>query len=316
MSVIRYVWALPLLIFIQPCYAKSKSCWLSNDTLNFGQVSSKGGTASTTVRAYCNQYGYKKPVYLTMCLYSPPDWFQFNDSNRQLIQWTFPWSYLRYDLFYDPALTQKIDSKPDLSSIQCVSHTISPYQNNFSVDLPVYGKVYANQHLSVGWYQSVTMPVKIFYKFDDDEVPSIKKTLSSNRTAQNTFNVGAYYENTCTLTSIPDLDFGRVEKLNKTYTGSTVLSFSCPLNTSWRISLDQGQNYDGTYRRMRRDGYFIQYGLYKDATRNNPWDNTNTSQGVGTNGTQRIQIYGAVPPQNTKLPAGEYVDTVTVKITY
>jgi spore coat protein U-like protein len=82
------------------------------------------------------------------------------------------------------------------------------------------------------------------------------------------------------------------------------------------VNLDQGMNYDGTTRRMRKGADYIAYELYRDAQYSQPWNNSGTSQGMGNNGTQTIPIYGKAGPSSTAVPAGEYQDTITVTLTY
>lgn len=300
----------------KPTFAGVTSCWLSSGALNFGQISSKGATSSTSIGAHCVQSGYKKSLQITMCLYIPEGIIKKNNLNRQLIAWTLPFSYLKYNLFYDPALTNRIDTEADISTVQCTSHAIAPTQTSFTIDLPIYGKIYSSQYQAAAFYQNVSMPIVLQYSFSDDKMPSIKKTLASKYKAENNFFVYGTYENTCNLTSLPDLNFGQMDQVSHLITGSTVLSFSCPTNTSWKVSLDEGINYDGKSRRMRNGNHYIEYSLYQDVQNNKPWDSMSYNQGVGISGTQRVYIYGKVPTQKNILPAGEYTDTITVRITY
>jgi spore coat protein U-like protein len=113
-----------------------------------------------------------------------------------------------------------------------------------------------------------------------------------------------------------DLNFGHIDDLSKGVMSSTTVSLSCPLNTTWKVGLDQGLNYDGKTRRMRNGVDYIAYDLYQDVSYKQSWNSMNTSQGTGTNGTQTIQIYGKVPPSALSVPPGEYQDTITVTLTY
>lgn len=289
-------------------------CWLSSPTLNFGQVSNKGATNTTTLQASCT-HSNKKKIYVTMCFSFAKDIYiegAYN-STRQMIGNKWPFSYLKYDLFLDAALLNRID----YSSLQnCISDSLDYGEYNKTISYPIYGKVYAGQNVPTDNYSSYYLPMSVSYRFSSKKPPSIKDVSSKSYTNGNVFKVQAAYENSCSFVSIPDLNFGQVSDLNGTTTGSTTITFSCPTQTAWQVSLDHGVNYDGHTNRMKNGAYYIPYQLYQDSQHTKPWDNLNYSQGVGENGAQHISIYGSVPPQMEAIPAGEYTDTITVKVTY
>lgn len=302
------------LIVSNTTYAASGICWLSSPTLNFGQVSNKGAINSTTLNVSCAHPNSKK-VYATMCFNFAKDASVegYDNSTRQIIGTKWPFSYLKYDLFYDAALSEKIDNS-SLENCYSASFDYGEYTKTFP--LPIYGKVYAGQNVPTDNYSSYYLPVNVSYRFSSKKPPTIKDVSSKSSTSGNAFKVQAAYENSCSLVSIPDLNFGQVSDLNGRVSGSTTITFSCPTQTAWRVSLDRGLNYDGTTSRMKYGSYYIPYQLYQDSQHTKPWDNLNYSQGVGENGAQHVSIYGSVPPQNAPIPAGEYTDTITVKITY
>lgn len=298
----------------------SGSCWLSGLALNFGSVSSKGKTSYTNWQVTCNQYGHTKTVNVSLCPYATLDGLGLSSNRRQMVSYSsWPHSYLTYDLYYDPALTQRIDTQANLSTLKCIYKTFTVNENQKVFDLPIYGHVYAGQNVTAGSYQNNNdTRVNLLYAFSQDKQPSTEDVLASQSSNQsgNSLSVTTNYENSCNLISAYDLNFGQMNDLSQAVTSSTAVALSCPLNTSWKVNLDQGMNYDGTTRRMRKGADYIAYELYRDAQYSQLWNNSGTSQGMGNNGTQTIPIYGKAGPSATAVPAGEYQDTITVTLTY
>ncbi|TCB79548.1 spore coat protein U domain-containing protein [Acinetobacter sp. ANC 4173] len=300
--------------------AASGSCWLSGPALNFGSVSSKGKSNYTNWQVTCNQYGHTQTVNVALCPYATAGGLGLLNNRRLMVNYSsWPHSYLSYDLFYDAALTKRIDIKADLSTLQCLYKTISVNQNSKIFDLPLYGLVYSGQNVAAGSFSNNNdIAVTLLYGFSEEKQPSIEDVMakqSSNKTS-NSLSVTTNYENSCNLMAASDLNFGHIDDLSKGVTSSTTVNLSCPLNTTWKVGLDQGLNYDGKTRRMRNGADYIAYELYQDATYKQPWSSTNTSPGVGTNGAQTIQIYGKVPQSTSSVPPGEYQDSITVTLTY
>lgn len=297
--------------------ASTGSCWISGPQLNFGTVSSRGGTSNTNVRVTCNQYNHSKPVNLTLCLFVPEGNPTLANNRRRISSNRGNGSdYLSYDLFYDAALTQRIDTTANTSSLRCIQQTFSTNENQKTFLMPLYGYIYPAQNVSATAYRSFSMPITLMYAASENNIPSAQDVISKNQTASNNLLVTAEYENGCNLQSVPDLNFGQTNNLLQEKTNSTTISLSCPTNTSWKLGLDNGLNYDGVSRRMRKGIDYIPYYLYKNSNYTQIWDTNSDSQGVGNNGTQQIRIYGKVPIQNKLIPAGEYMDTVTVTLTY
>ncbi len=125
----------------------------------------------------------------------------------------------------------------------------------------------------------------------------------------------------CIITSSPALDFGQIV-FNKNINGSTTLGVSCSPGTSYTIGLDAGigAGASGTLRRLTLVGgtRTLNYYLATDSALSNLWGNTvgtNTVSGVGTGSQQNYTIYGRVPFL-VVAPAGNYVDTVTITVSY
>lgn len=296
--------------------ASNGSCWISGPNLNFGAVSGNGGRSSTSVQVTCNQYGQSKTVNATMCLYIPEGSPPLANNRRRLVSDRNYTSYLSYDLFYDAALTQRIDTSANTSSLQCVNQTFTTSEHEKNSSITFYGSVYSGQNVLASSYTSYSIPITLIYAYSENNIPTIQDVIAQNKTAGNNLVVTANYENSCYLQSVPDLNFGQTDNLLKEKSSSTTVSLSCPTNTSWKVSLDNGLNYDGTSKRMRKGTDYIPYALYKDVNFSQIWDANSISQDVGNNGTQQIKIYGKVPIQNKTVPAGNYIDTITITLTY
>ena len=298
----------------------SGSCWLSGPALNFGLVSGKGKTSYSNWQVTCNQYGHTKTVNVALCPYATAGGLGLSNNRRQMVSYSsWPHSYLSYDLFYDPALTQRMDTQANLSTLTCTYKTFTVNENQKVFDLPIYGYVYAGQNVTAGSYQNNNdTQVSLLYAFSQDKQPTTEDVLASQSSNQssNSLSVTTNYENSCNLISASDLNFGHMNDLSQAVTSSTTVTLSCPLNTSWKVNLDQGMNYDGTTRRMRKGSDYIAYELYRDAQYSQLWNNSGASQGTGNNGTQTIPIYGKAGPSSAAVPAGEYQDTITVTLTY
>ena len=296
----------------------SGSCWLSGPALNFGSVSGKGKKSYTNWKVTCNQDGHTKTVNVALCPYATAGGLGLSNNRRQMVAYGATHSYLKYDLFYDPALTQRINTQANLSTLKCTYKTFNVNENKKVFDLPIYGHVYAGQNVRAANYDNNNnTQVTLLYAFSQDKQPSIEDVLASQSSNQsNSLNVTSNYENSCNLISASDLNFGQINDLSQAVTSSTTVALSCPLNTSWKVNLDQGMNYDGATRRMRKGADYIAYELYRDAQYSQLWNNSGASQGTGNNGTQTINIYGKAGPSSTAVPAGEYQDTITVTLTY
>lgn len=316
-----WIFALMLLFALMSVSSSAQasgSCWLSGPALNFGSVSGKGKTSYTNWQVTCNQYGHTKTVNVALCPYATAGGLGLSNNRRQMVAYGATHSYLKYDLFYDPALTQRIDTQANLSTLKCSYKTFNVNENKKVFDLPIYGHVYAGQNVRAANYDNNNnTQVTLLYAFSQDKQPSIEDVLASQSSNQsNSLNVTSNYENSCNLISASDLNFGQINDLSQAVTSSTTVALSCPLNTSWKVNLDQGMNYDGATRRMRKGADYIAYELYRDAQYSQLWNNSGASQGTGNNGTQTINIYGKAGPSLTAVPAGEYQDTITVTLTY
>lgn len=142
--------------------------------------------------------------------------------------------------------------------------------------------------------------------------------LHAQQTAQTTFKVSARVNAVCEVTA-QDLDFGTYSAQNGVpQQNTTMLNTTCTPGTTYYIGLDQGQAPGATIdrRQMVAGGGVLNYQLYSDSNRSAVWGNTtgtNTVTGVGTGLTQDHTVYGSIPASQS-IPAGDYSDTITVRV--
>ncbi|AMM24257.1 hypothetical protein AX767_07775 [Variovorax sp. PAMC 28711] len=134
------------------------------------------------------------------------------------------------------------------------------------------------------------------------------------------FDVKANIPPSCDVLSASNLQFGsNAGAITAPLDNASSVALTCRRGTAWTLGLDDGQNFSGGTRRMRKGTStdFVAYQLYRDSGRTTPWSTTGAGVATGTGtGTSMPQaVYGRVPaPQN--VPAGEYLDVVTVTVTY
>ncbi|HEX7817201.1 spore coat U domain-containing protein [Dyella sp.] len=141
-------------------------------------------------------------------------------------------------------------------------------------------------------------------------------TCGSANAGSFSFTVSANVNKTCNV-SADTLTFPATGVLDGVVDSTTTVHTQCTNGTSYQIGLDNGRNASGT-RRMAGGGEFINYELYKDASRSTRWGNTygaDTVAATGNGAVQNVTVYGRVPAQTTP-GAGTYSDTITVSVYY
>jgi spore coat protein U-like protein len=120
----------------------------------------------------------------------------------------------------------------------------------------------------------------------------------------------------CSL-SASSLDFGNYA--GATVDASALLSITCSMSAPYTISLDGGNNLNGTRRMAGPSGAYLAYGLYSDAGRSVAWGDGGglgtTIPGTGSGSAQSLTVYGRAPGGVLPTP-GAYSDTVVVTLTY
>lgn len=143
--------------------------------------------------------------------------------------------------------------------------------------------------------------------------------LSFAQQASLPFTVSAMVVRGCAIT-IPDLAFGTYQALAAPpeVLATTTVTVTCELNDTYTIGLSDGANANGQQRRMARvpaSGNFLNYNLFQDAARTQEWRDTGQTRrdAVGTGAPQSFTVYGQLVGGQS-VPAGPYVDTVTVTV--
>lgn len=150
-------------------------------------------------------------------------------------------------------------------------------------------------------------------------------------TATGTLTVKATVAASCTIntsstgtTTGAVLDFGTVSSFaanvdasTSTNSGSKV-GVLCNNGTAWTLAMDAGENVSGTQRQMAGgSSEFIPYNLFSDSTLTTAIGINTTALSDTGNGTQQTyDIYGQIPAGSTLPSVGNYVDTITMTLTY
>jgi spore coat protein U-like protein len=294
----------------------------------FGTVGAAGGATNNRLTVTCNRGSGRPAIAYRVCMFIPegspipgvnPRWMTNYNGAR-----------MAYDLYADPAHSQLVP--PTVGSSGYALHTaVLRVQANTgeegTVDLPVYARVHAGQNLPASHgFQSQVHGGRIRYVYNEGNpgqpppAPGPEQCLTGAATEVGFYtHVSANFANTCHISTATDLDFGAVVDLPGNRDQTSTIQVQCPIGTPWQVGLDDGSHADGSTRQMAGpDGRFLRYELYRDPQRTQRWGNTrnsDTHHGNGSDSTQTLTVFGRVPAQPTPTP-GNYVDTVTITLTY
>ena len=140
------------------------------------------------------------------------------------------------------------------------------------------------------------------------------------QTATTTFRVTARVNAVCEVTS-NDLAFGTYNpKASSPHQVTTLVRATCTPGSTYQVGLNEGTSPGATInqRKMASGTNALNYQLYSDSARSSIWGNTqgtDTVTGVGTGLSQDHTVFGAIPAAQG-VPAGDYSDTITVRIYY
>lgn len=136
------------------------------------------------------------------------------------------------------------------------------------------------------------------------------------QTATTQFSVRAQVVADCQITA-QDLNFGGYNS-NNAKSASTVLNLKCTPASAASVSLDGGSSGNPQARTMQGPAT-LGYLLYKDAAHQNPINTTDAAfqltSSENTGQTVVYTVYGEIPAAQL-VPAGQYIDTVRVTVTY
>lgn len=140
-------------------------------------------------------------------------------------------------------------------------------------------------------------------------------------TATTTFLVTATILSACLVTALP-LAFGTYDPTSATpLDQTTTITSTCTLGTTYTLGLNAGTGVGGTTTTRVMTGTpagLLNYQLFQNAGRTTNWGNnpgTDTVAGTGTGLPQLSTVYGRIPATQNQ-PAGSYLDTITVTLTY
>jgi spore coat protein U-like protein len=141
---------------------------------------------------------------------------------------------------------------------------------------------------------------------------------AQQQTATTTFRVTARVNAVCSVTA-NDLAFGTYNQQTGV-NGTTQLRAVCSPQATYNIGLSEGTSSGATVnqRRMASGANALNYQLYSNSARSTIWGNTpgtDTVTGTGTGLAQDHTVFGAIPATQS-IPAGDYADTITVRIYY
>jgi spore coat protein U-like protein len=140
------------------------------------------------------------------------------------------------------------------------------------------------------------------------------------QTASTTFRVTAKVQAVCEVTAT-DLAFGTyTAQAGTPLQATTLLRATCTPGSSYNVGLNEGASPGATVnqRKMVSGAQVLNYQLYSDSARSKIWGNTtgtDTVTGTGTGLAQDHTVFGSVPTAQV-VPAGDYADTITVRIYY
>lgn len=113
----------------------------------------------------------------------------------------------------------------------------------------------------------------------------------------------------CFIDSAPNLSLGSAALVSALTVVNQNIGVCCVLNTIYIIGFDNGNNFNGGWRRMSSDASATQYNLYKpgDST---VWITSNTQTGTGSGATQNAPYRAIVNLAQGNVPAGTYNGTM------
>lgn len=189
-----------------------------------------------------------------------------------------------------------------------------------TVTLTLYARLFTPSDARPGVYTSIFEGTEAtFYYARVLQVRPIPcSEFSSSNVIHPEFAVRVNLAPGCTVTAT-DLAFPSTGLLSTALVAQTNLSVTCAQSTAYTVGLDYGLNGSSPMRRMvSGSGTGVQYELFRDAARIEPWglqEEGLALAGTGTGTAQSLVVYGRVPTQETPAP-GQYADRVIVTVTY
>lgn len=302
--------------------AQAQNCYSSGSTgIKFGTVNSATSTdAQGTANVTC-QGAYGQVTYVRWCMFiqegSPiaginPRWLT-NNNNAQM----------SYGLYSDPARSQIIGAPPAGGGFSVYTGTFDVSDNSSaSKDIPIYGRVPANQSLPAGQFQSQINGSEFRWAASAGTYPATCASGAKTGTATFYLGVNATMSNACTVSvSASNIDFGSQSSTATDILGHNTISVTCPPTTAYQVGLSPSNGNTGGAGVMTGTGSNtdkVPYQLHSGSTAGPIWGNTGTSTSVGNGvtgtGSGSLTAYAVAPSANYK--PDTYTDTVTVTVNY
>ena len=300
---------------------QAQSCYPGNTfDMNFGTVNSSGGMTNSPVIVICQpDHSGGQTFYYQVCVFITLGSSSGGQPTRRMTN--YMGDYLNYDLFGDPAHTQHV-GPPGTTPVLQRQIAASPATPQ-TVDIPIYGLVYPGQSVPATHpFQEQGMTTIVHFRYSTAGFP-VSADCMTGGSGGGSFTLGsagihATFADSCWVAAT-DIDFGSTAPPQSALRENGNIRVQCAPGTVWRIGLDNGQNFDGSMRRMAGPGGYVRYQLYLDAANTEVWGNDDTDMAVGTTdtagNTASLTVYGAVPAQ-PNLAVGNYVDTIVVTLYY
>jgi len=128
------------------------------------------------------------------------------------------------------------------------------------------------------------------------------------------FEVKLTINESCEFNSASDIDFGAFNRSTQaTKTANGTLASTCTVGTPYKIVLDSNREMVNT----NDPSSVVAYDLFQDSAKQTIWGKTvdQALARTGTGSTENLTVYAQLKG-NTNVKAGEYIDTVTARISY
>ena len=140
--------------------------------------------------------------------------------------------------------------------------------------------------------------------------------LASAQTQETSFAVRASVVAECTVNA-QDLDFGTYSP-TAVKNGQTIINLRCTPGSAASVTLDGGTSGNPAARHMAGPAN-LNYQLYRDAGFSDPLNTSEAAFNLGaaenTGAIVPYTVYGQVP-SGQLVPAGTYLDTIRVTVTF
>lgn len=219
--------------------------------------------------------------------------------------------YLPYAICKDASCTTQLSPN---SSVQWYSRTLLGLLGLFTgpgSTLPLYIRPSTGIQLPSGTYTD-TIPINWSWQLC---TVGVLVCIYETGTATSFVTLTLEVLNDCFIDTAPNLTFDSAALISAFQPVTRNIELRCTPEVTYRVGFDMGNNPSGGWRRMLSGTNALQYNLYIPNT-STVWDTTNTVEGSGSGMVQQVSYRAVINPAQNNVPAGTYVDTVRVILTY